>query len=964
MANNFAGLRTSAGPKIIRFLLKETDETLYQLILSILGPSGQAIVQNIFKCAIELGDIRIVKLFLQKKAAEIGLDQLFCFEVREKIATPIEQAVRLRHHNVVELLLSYNVDVNRTYPEDRLSHGGALACTLDYYDPGRGDKIDIDPRLFNMLLNAGGKLSPENLSHLIRSSHSNLSFPVLLRGTRRSFAQWSEHGIFHVAISCLEERFLTNLVDLMVELGVDLNHYSDEYWSGQRREDTMIDLAARNGKLDLVKKLYEKKASLTDNILPYGIASGNEDLIRFLLLDLEMDPHRSGRLTPFAAAITLQKPWLTEFLIDHDAMSLMANRGDAICALEAAWDVGDDEMLENITKEVTDSLTLGIALGSAIEGEMDALAFQLLDAGADISFGDALVEALKRRNQSLILALLDADALTIFDKDTEKDSRENCSTFPKKLWQLAVEWGDRFVIQALIDAGADVNKTSNALTSPLPLNAAIQENNVELLEIFLQAGADINHPVSRQIDKTALSDAVLAGNIDLVARLLDYGADPQDDHALKEAMKFEDDDFIELILESYNKRYPRGRKGFGSEALKIAIDADDMKRTTKLLRKNADCNSLEEYSKSLTAFGHAICSAKGDRDNFVELFLQEGRSNPNGVAHLDRGICLSGLSYDHKVTAFLAAVKKGTTSTVRLLIKHGANVNLPSRGGIRHTPLQAAAKIGNIEIVQLLLNHGADVNGSAAPRGGGTALQFAAAGGYASLVCKLLGHGAEVDGPGSKVDGMTAMEAAAKYGRLDTVQILLNAGAASDLETRQQITNAITLANDQGHLAVSRLLEDHARTSGMSEVLQDGSDVEDSDFDDSDVEDSDFDDSDFDNSDVNLLSDEENGHEAADHGSNLNDRSEDMYVEEFHGDEPLMNEDDIFHSAQSYQPRTDFRGWNDGLPDSAVPNHPFQLPVSNSQQASRQAFPANAQNLYSNRSWPGLTTSAPLGSPI
>ena len=44
------------------------------------------------------------------------------------------------------------------------------------------------------------------------------------------------------------------------------------------------------------------------------------------------------------------------------------------------------------------------------------------------------------------------------------------------------------------------------------------------------------------------------------------------------------------------------------------------------------------------------------------------------------------------------------------------------------------------------------------------------------------------------------------------------------------------------------------------------------------------------------------------------------------------------------------------------PDRPFQL--SNIQLASRQTYPPNAQNLYSNRSWPGLTTSAPLGPPI
>ena len=656
MANNFAGFRASAGPRIIRFLSRETDETLYQLILSVSGPSGQAIVQNIFKCAIEIGDIRIMKLLLQEKAAEIGLDQLFCFGIDEKIATPIERAVRLRHLDVVELLLSYNVNVNRTYPEYRFSHGGALTCTFDNYYPERSHQIDIDSGLFIMLLSAGGKLDPRELRNLIPSNHGNLSIPVLLSGTRKSFTQWSKREIFHEAILNLEEKFLMKLVDLMVEFGVDLNCHREELNLDlhARNRVTLIDLAAKSGKLDLVRKLYEKKASLTDITLLYGIAGGNEDLIRFLLFDPEMDRCRRGPLmtTPFVAAIRLQKPWLTEFLIDHGAMIQMANSSDGISALKAASDVGNNELLEKIVKEIRDSRTLGVALGIAIKGGMDALAFQLLDAGADVSFGDAIPEALKRRNQPLILALLDADALFA------KRSGLFGLNLPENLWQLAVEWGDRIIIQALIDAGVNVNRTSDAANCPLPLNAAIQQNDIEILDILLEAGADVNHPDSRQFNKTALYDAVLAGNINMAVRLLDYGADPRDEYALKEASKLEGDDFLDLILESYNKRYPRGRKGFGSEALKIAIDADDMKRTTKLLRKNADCNSLEEYYGIFTAFGIAICSAKGDKDNFVELLLQEGRSDPNGVVYLEYGTCLSGVSYGHRVTALLAAVEK------------------------------------------------------------------------------------------------------------------------------------------------------------------------------------------------------------------------------------------------------------------------------------------------------------------
>jgi ankyrin repeat protein len=78
-------------------------------------------------------------------------------------------------------------------------------------------------------------------------------------------------------------------------------------------------------------------------------------------------------------------------------------------------------------------------------------------------------------------------------------------------------------------------------------------------------------------------------------------------------------------------------------------------------------------------------------------------------------------------------------SVLRLLLEHGADVNVPNGSG--WTPLQRASYNGALEAVRLLLEHGADVE--AKDKDGRTALQKAAKIGHDKVVELLREHGAK-----------------------------------------------------------------------------------------------------------------------------------------------------------------------------------------------------------------------------
>jgi ankyrin repeat protein len=99
---------------------------------------------------------------------------------------------------------------------------------------------------------------------------------------------------------------------------------------------------------------------------------------------------------------------------------------------------------------------------------------------------------------------------------------------------------------------------------------------------------------------------------------------------------------------------------------------------------------------------------------------------------------------DDGFTALHLGVYAEQEEAARVLIDHGADVDVHSTGTIaRVPPLGTAAFVRSVRLARLLLDAGADVNGS--EDGGFTALHTAAGNGDEELVRLLLDRGADPD---------------------------------------------------------------------------------------------------------------------------------------------------------------------------------------------------------------------------
>jgi ankyrin repeat protein len=194
--------------------------------------------------------------------------------------------------------------------------------------------------------------------------------------------------------------------------------------------------------------------------------------------------------------------------------------------------------------------------------------------------------------------------------------------------------------------------------------------------------------------------------------------------------------------------------------------------------------------------------------------------------------------YSHERPLQLAA-SVGCSELTRLLLHHGAHVNLPCAEGSR-LPLTTAVRNGWSDIVRLLVEARVDVNATSTTGKFGntdmTALQAAALADNPEILRLLLDAGADMNAPAYSLNGPTALELAVESGNTAVVELLLSRGARTNTHDvyhkKDMELQAATSAVDLGLLALYNHLPlewgasdiltamDHASKRGHIQVVQ------------------------------------------------------------------------------------------------------------------------------------------------
>jgi len=101
----------------------------------------------------------------------------------------------------------------------------------------------------------------------------------------------------------------------------------------------------------------------------------------------------------------------------------------------------------------------------------------------------------------------------------------------RTLLHVATDWPGHFpngaeAVAALIEAGAEVNARFGGPHTETPLHWAASSNDIPVLDALLDAGADIETPGAVIAGGTPLADATAFGNWEAARRLVQRGAHP------------------------------------------------------------------------------------------------------------------------------------------------------------------------------------------------------------------------------------------------------------------------------------------------------------------------------------------------------------------------------------------------------------------------------------------------------
>ncbi len=200
----------------------------------------------------------------------------------------------------------------------------------------------------------------------------------------------------------------------------------------------------------------------------------------------------------------------------------------------------------------------------------------------------------------------------------------------------------------------------------------------------------------------------------------------------------------------------------------------------------------------IVLLGCSVCNASPQ----VDFFIAIRNDNVGEVgALLQRGIEANARDAKGQ-PALTVAIREQSAKVAKLLLAQPQiDVNALNQAG--ESPLMIAAIKGDLATCKLLLAHGAQVN-----LPGWSPLHYAATGPDPKVVGLLLEHGAAVDA--LSPNGSTPLMMAAQYGSEDSLRLLLKHGASSKIRNEQGLM-AADFARLAGRDSLAERLQQLAR---------------------------------------------------------------------------------------------------------------------------------------------------------
>ncbi|RAO69340.1 uncharacterized protein BHQ10_005352 [Talaromyces amestolkiae] len=478
--------------------------------------------------AVEAGHIHMSEILLRA-----GVSVEFADDAGN--ATLIERAVKKKNLGLCQVLVSYGARINVTL-SDTEQRSSALLAAIEYKafeivdllinagarlndgysrPPGTilGAAIELGDRsLISKLLSAGAKVL--KWSQIRRIGNHDTAAALQKIGSFQNILQASGQRILAAALLTEDE----NLTQYLLEHNADLKGGADEPRSSMTRM-TPLEAAIRANNIGFTEVLLNRGAMVTDGDIAAALDAKSECLPNLLSKfrgsaptavgtaichEESLEIFRDAGVDPTGAPRTFKDSWHRGFYTDeYEEDSLYFEPLASV--LEIAVLFKSREYLQFLLHWVYwDKMLTGRALAIATFIGQDELANELLEFGAD-----------------------GKQEITVKTRFYEKDNPYDVFT----PLQAAVK-NQMFPIAEKLVRSVDVNYLGMGARRRTPLQHAVENGNMDLINLLLQHGASVDSPPAQDGGATALQIAAIQGYIGIARRLIDLGANVNEPPAI------------------------------------------------------------------------------------------------------------------------------------------------------------------------------------------------------------------------------------------------------------------------------------------------------------------------------------------------------------------------------------------------------------------------------------------------
>ena len=303
---------------------------------------------------------------------------------------------------------------------------------------------------------------------------------------------------------------------------------------------------------------------------------------------------------------------------------------------------------------------------------------------------------------------------------TEKDAKHSID----ELLFNCAKSGDLRKAKQLIDQGANVNFGGREEST---LHCAVIKNQKAIVELLLKNGA--NPSPKDSIDSTPLDYAIKNDNFEMADLLHENGAaisfptfaqNVMTHMKSKEVSKFSNQNFqlskriVKVMEYGVSSKWTHGTPFHEIASLG---DCEDL--LLKMIQKGVDVDMLDRMERT-----PLLNAVEFNQIANVRVLLENG-ANPN-------------ISKFYEGSPFHVAIKEKHNEMALLMMKYGADVNLPCPDLFDQDnhPLHLAISNRNVEMAEALINHGCDVECKGS--NGLTPMHHAAKQGFEDIIVALM----------------------------------------------------------------------------------------------------------------------------------------------------------------------------------------------------------------------------------